>query len=60
MAKGDKIAVIDIKGVKVKSARRYVPKTAIVAHKYSFGTLYYYGADTYFVPKRGYKVVAGK
>jgi len=57
--KKNKQAVIEIKGVKIRSARKYVPKQAIIGHKYSFGTLYYYGADNYFVPKKGWKVTAG-
>lgn len=44
------------KNLKIRSARKYVPKNALVGHKYSFGTVYFYGADNYFVPKRGWKV----
>jgi len=48
-----------IKRLKIQSARKYVPAAAIVGRKFSFGTLYYYGADNYFVPKQGWKVKAG-
>ena len=55
-----KLAYIDVPGIKIRSSRRQIPAQAIVGHRFSFGTLYYYGADNYFLPKKGYIVKAGR
>lgn len=55
-----KATIWGYKDLKIRSARRYVPKNAIVGHKYSFGTVYYYGSEYYFVPKKGWKVTVDK